>query len=71
MIAGSEYGDLPWRVRRSFLEENDVELLENNSSLILAANRTHRKDPLDHFKYYKGGWNISEKHYFSVSFVIS
>ncbi|KAL9463033.1 hypothetical protein AB3S75_000945 [Citrus x aurantiifolia] len=65
MIAGSEYGDLPWRVRRSFLEENDVELVENNSSLILAANRTHRKDPLDHFKYYKGGWNISEKHYFS------
>ncbi|KAH9715508.1 Plasma membrane fusion protein [Citrus sinensis] len=65
MIAGSEYGDLPWRVRRSFLEENDVKLLENNSSLILAANRTHRKDPLDHFKYYKGGWNISEKHYFS------
>ncbi|XP_020535333.2 uncharacterized protein LOC105635043 [Jatropha curcas] len=39
-------------------------LLAENKYMILAAKRTHRKDPSDNFKYYKGGWNISEKHYF-------
>lgn len=38
-----------------------------NSSLILAAKRTKRKDPLDGFKKYTGGWNISNKHYWAVS----
>ncbi|XP_060212947.1 uncharacterized protein LOC132640386 isoform X1 [Lycium barbarum] len=40
-----------------------------NSSLILAAKRTYRKDPLNGFKRYTGGWNISERHYWaSVAF---
>ncbi|KAA8521611.1 hypothetical protein F0562_012284 [Nyssa sinensis] len=40
-----------------------------NSTLALAAERTHRKDPLDNFKRYTGGWNISEQHYWaSVGF---
>lgn len=39
----------------------------SNSSLILAKERTNRKDPSDGFKYYKSGWNISEKHYIYVS----
>ncbi|KAF5759832.1 hypothetical protein HanXRQr2_Chr16g0746151 [Helianthus annuus] len=40
-----------------------------NSSLVLAQERTTRKDPLDGFKKYRGGWNISEKHYWaSVAF---
>ncbi|XP_009787592.1 uncharacterized protein [Nicotiana sylvestris] len=40
-----------------------------NSSLILAAKRTYRKDPFDNFKRYTGGWNISERHYWaSVAF---
>ncbi|WOL15492.1 hypothetical protein Cni_G24273 [Canna indica] len=37
----------------------------DNSSFILAAARTHRKDPLDGFNRYTGGWNISEKHYWA------
>ncbi|KAK4349149.1 hypothetical protein RND71_031904 [Anisodus tanguticus] len=40
-----------------------------NSSLILAAKRTYRKDPLNNFNRYTGGWNISERHYWaSVAF---
>lgn len=38
-----------------------------NSSLILAAGRTRRKDPLNHFKLYTGGWNITNRHYLAVS----
>lgn len=44
-------------------------LTVDNSSFILAADRTHRKDPLNGFKRYTGGWNISEQHYWaSVGF---
>ncbi|KAA8525527.1 hypothetical protein F0562_007382 [Nyssa sinensis] len=35
------------------------------SSLVLAAKRTYRKDPLDGFERYTGGWNISERHYWA------
>ena len=42
---------------------------ERNTSLTLAAKRTKRIDPLDHFKHYTGGWNISNRHYFAVSFL--
>lgn len=66
-IADYEYGVVSWAMRRSVLEDNNAEHVEDNSSLVLAASRTHRKDPLDDFKCYKGGWNIKEKHYFSVS----
>ncbi|KAK3003426.1 hypothetical protein RJ639_019867 [Escallonia herrerae] len=37
----------------------------NSSYLVLAARRTYRKDPLDGFKKYTGGWNISERHYWA------
>lgn len=38
-------------------------------SLILAAERTYRKDPLNGFKRYNGGWNIDDRHYWaSVAF---
>ncbi|KVH76580.1 hypothetical protein Ccrd_025536, partial [Cynara cardunculus var. scolymus] len=54
-----------WGTKRLLAEEqNDV-----NSSLVLAQKRTTRKDPLDDFKKYRGGWNISERHYWaSVAF---
>ncbi|GJM90411.1 hypothetical protein PR202_ga06688 [Eleusine coracana subsp. coracana] len=39
-----------------------------NSSFILAAAQTHRKDPLRGLSYYTGGWNISDEHYWAVSF---
>lgn len=38
-----------------------------NSSFVLAAEKTHRKDPLDGLRYYSGGWNISDEHYWAVS----
>ncbi|KAJ8751772.1 hypothetical protein K2173_025956 [Erythroxylum novogranatense] len=40
-------------------------LESENPTLLLAANRTCRKDPLDEFKRYTGGWNISERHYWA------
>lgn len=52
-------------MKRSLLEETPGD----NSTLILAAKRTNRKDPLNNLKHYEGGWNISNKHYISsVSF---
>ena len=33
---------------------------------MLAKERTRRKDPLDNRRYYTGGWNITNKHYFAV-----
>ncbi|XAR71010.1 hypothetical protein NMG60_11028081 [Bertholletia excelsa] len=36
-----------------------------DSPLVLAQQRTYRKDPLDGFKRYTGGWNISDRHYWA------
>lgn len=55
-----------WGNKRLLAEESDGEA-PLNSSLVLAARRTHRRDPIDDFKKYSGGWNISEKHYWAVS----
>ncbi|TKY73044.1 Transmembrane protein [Spatholobus suberectus] len=49
---------LPWKTRRSMAED-----ASGNTSLILAQKRTTRKDPLDSFNRYTGGWNISNRHY--------
>ncbi|AEC07678.1 transmembrane protein [Arabidopsis thaliana] len=39
------------------------------ASVALAAQRTYRKDPLNGFEKYTGGWNISNQHYWaSVSY---
>ena len=38
-----------------------------NSSFVLAAEKTRRKDPLDGLRDYAGGWNISDDHYWAVS----
>ncbi|KAH1232723.1 hypothetical protein GmHk_09G025309 [Glycine max] len=50
---------LPWKTRRSMAEEEAT----SNTSLILAQRRTTRKDPLDNYNHYTGGWNISNRHY--------
>ncbi|KAJ9688813.1 hypothetical protein PVL29_014456 [Vitis rotundifolia] len=65
VFGGRENGGLvPWKTRRSLAEGSG-----DNSSLILAAKRTHRKDPSDGLNYYTGGWNISNQHYWaSVSY---
>lgn len=58
---------LAWRKieRRNLAEGSEG---DNNSSLILAEKRTYRRDPLNDFKKYTGGWNISNEHYWAVSF---
>lgn len=37
-----------------------------NSSFVLAAKRTYRKDPLNGFNRYIGGWNITNIDYWAV-----
>ncbi|KAK6912550.1 hypothetical protein RJ641_022151 [Dillenia turbinata] len=38
-------------------------------SIVLAGERTYRRDPLNGFKKYTGGWDINERHYWaSVGF---
>ncbi|GMH10851.1 hypothetical protein Nepgr_012692 [Nepenthes gracilis] len=60
---------VPWWARRSVAEGPTTGDFIQNPSLLLAAERTHRRDPLNGFKYYNGGWNISEHHYWaSVGF---
>jgi hypothetical protein len=39
----------------------------SNGSLVLAANRTYRRDPLHGFRHYRGGWDIKNQSYWSVS----
>ncbi|KAI3687699.1 hypothetical protein L1987_81400 [Smallanthus sonchifolius] len=40
-----------------------------NATMVLAQERTTRKDPLNKFRKYRGGWNIKERHYWaSVAF---
>ncbi|XP_059303504.1 uncharacterized protein LOC132055607 [Lycium ferocissimum] len=59
------YGVVSSGSKRLLAENNGT----GNSSLVLAAERTHRRDPLEDRKYYTGGWNISNKHYWaSVAF---
>jgi hypothetical protein len=53
--------------RRSTAEDPADTIVAANSSFVLAANRTHRRDPLNGFRKYPGGWNISEVHYWAVS----
>ncbi|XP_059454188.1 uncharacterized protein LOC132184534 [Corylus avellana] len=61
VFVGREYGGVvQWDTRRSLAEGS-----AGNSSLILAETRTYRKDPLDNFKRYSGGWNISNQHYWA------
>uniref|UniRef100_A0A2P2IKG5 Uncharacterized protein MANES_06G043100 n=2 Tax=Rhizophora mucronata TaxID=61149 RepID=A0A2P2IKG5_RHIMU len=58
ILGGAENGFVvTWETRRH--------LAEGNSSLILAAERTQRRDPLDNFKRYNGGYNISSEHYWA------
>lgn len=63
VVDGSNNGAVSWGNGRSLLQDNNG----GDSSLILAAERTHRKDPSDKLNYYTGGWNISNDHYKSVS----
>lgn len=35
--------------------------------LVLAAKRTNRPDVLTRFRHYRGGWDITNRHYWAVS----
>ncbi|KAJ6331945.1 hypothetical protein OIU76_010344 [Salix suchowensis] len=53
-----------WEARRHLAGEGNT-----TSPLILAAKRTRRRDPLENFKLYTSGYNISNKNYWaSVGF---
>ncbi|PON71307.1 hypothetical protein PanWU01x14_074470 [Parasponia andersonii] len=54
-----------WGTTSSYVEGPITQPVEEYSSVVLAAERTRRKDPLDGFKRYTGGWNISEHHYWA------
>lgn len=41
----------------------------NVSEIIRQSDNTIRVDPLDHFKKYRGGFNITNKNYWSVNFL--
>ncbi|WCJ40443.1 hypothetical protein M5689_021359 [Euphorbia peplus] len=52
-------------MKNLILERRMDELPNNNSTVILAAEKTHRRDPLAKFEYYTGGWDYRNMHYFS------
>ncbi|KAL8498746.1 hypothetical protein ACS0TY_021899 [Phlomoides rotata] len=59
---------LSWGITERMVSDNSSEE-EMDSSLVLAPRKTYRKDPLNDFKMYTGGWNISNPHYWaSVSY---
>lgn len=57
-----------WTRIERILADNSSTDQQLNSTLALAAHRTYRKDPLDDFNKYKGGWNVSNRHYWAVKF---
>ncbi|RXI05651.1 hypothetical protein DVH24_017693 [Malus domestica] len=61
------HGVVGWdTAARRFLEEKGG---ENRTVMLLAEQRTRRRDPLDKFKKYSGGWDLKNKHYWaSVGF---
>ncbi|KAH8504154.1 hypothetical protein H0E87_011711 [Populus deltoides] len=61
--------EFSWGAGRSVVEAPISEPVEDSPVLVLAPKRTYRKDPLNDFKRYTGGWNISDRHYWaSVGF---
>ncbi|KAJ6434879.1 hypothetical protein OIU84_000177 [Salix udensis] len=67
---GAKYEvEFSWGTRRPVVEAPIGEPVDNSPVLVLAPKRTYRKDPLNDFKRYTGGWNISDRHYWaSVGF---
>ncbi|RRT48816.1 hypothetical protein B296_00035980 [Ensete ventricosum] len=54
-------------ISRRSSANSPARILVENTSFVLAAERTQRRDPLNGFKAYTGGWNISDLHYLAVS----
>ncbi|XP_054782601.1 uncharacterized protein LOC129289864 [Prosopis cineraria] len=49
-----------WKRERSQYDDAN-----DNSTFILAAERTRRIDPTNNFQYYEAGWNIIDSHYYA------
>ncbi|KAJ6862212.1 hypothetical protein NC652_039144 [Populus alba x Populus x berolinensis] len=58
--------EFSWGTRRPVVEAPIGEPVDNSPVLLLAPKRTYRKDPLNDFKRYTGGWNISDRHYWAT-----
>uniref|UniRef100_A0A6N2K1T1 Uncharacterized protein n=1 Tax=Salix viminalis TaxID=40686 RepID=A0A6N2K1T1_SALVM len=66
---GAKYEvEFSWGTRRPVVEAPIGEPVDNSPVLVLAPKRTYRKDPLNDFKRYTGGWNISDRHYWAERF---
>ncbi|WCJ30346.1 hypothetical protein M5689_011912 [Euphorbia peplus] len=57
--------EFSWGTRRYIVEAPISQPVETSTTLVLAPRRTFRKDPLNGFKKYSGGWNISDHHYWA------
>ncbi|CAI0629531.1 unnamed protein product [Linum tenue] len=56
----------PFGIRRHLADGNSTAAGDGNSTtLVLAEERTRRKDPSDNMKVYTGGFNISNQHYWT------
>ncbi|CAI0388900.1 unnamed protein product [Linum tenue] len=56
----------PFGIRRHLADGNSTEAGDGNpTTLVLAGERTRRKDPSDNLKIYTGGFNISNQHYWT------
>ncbi|KAK4401291.1 hypothetical protein Sango_1235200 [Sesamum angolense] len=68
---GGESLSWPWGTRtQRLLYDNSTtteqqDQVDSTDHLVLAPRRTYRKDPLNHFKRYTGGWNITNPHYWA------
>ncbi|XP_051136388.1 uncharacterized protein LOC127255020 [Andrographis paniculata] len=69
--SGNGVVSLPWLIQKTSLVNHNATTKSaaraNETAaatpLVLAADRTRRKDPTDGLRYYDGGWNISNTHY--------
>ncbi|KAJ4709792.1 putative Transmembrane protein [Melia azedarach] len=68
-ILGGTHNLGPWKNEIYDYEEAEAPGPAKAVPLLLAATRTKRPDILNHFRRYRGGWDITNKHYWaSVGF---
>lgn len=69
LSGGGGHGLVSFRLSAAEASNDQSGNAVSNSTFVLASGRTERRDPLNDFKDYTGGWNISNRHYWaSVGF---